>query len=131
MPQLDFGNLLKDSRISRNSVRAAILLLIPIAAMAQVYPGGYPGQYQTEYPDQNPRHPRQYPGQYPGTGGGIPVPGRKTSSKDAKTTNQPLPNFRGSLKVFDAKAIAIELGDNRVLDFKRTDKTKFFKNGDE
>jgi len=31
----------------------------------------------------------------------------------------------------DDKSIALELGDNRVLDFKRTSKTKFFKNGDE
>ena len=31
----------------------------------------------------------------------------------------------------DEKAIALELGDKRVMDFKRNDKTKFFKNGDE
>ena len=31
----------------------------------------------------------------------------------------------------DAKSITLELDDNRVLDFKRTDKTKFFKGGDE
>ena len=31
----------------------------------------------------------------------------------------------------DDKSIALELGDNRVLDFKRTSKTKFFKNGEE
>jgi hypothetical protein len=42
-----------------------------------------------------------------------------------------LPNFRGALKVFDDKGVSIELGDNRVMDFKRTDKTKFFRNGDE
>jgi hypothetical protein len=31
----------------------------------------------------------------------------------------------------DAKSITLSLDDNRVLDFKRTDKTKFFKNGEE
>ena len=31
----------------------------------------------------------------------------------------------------DEKSIALELGDNRVLDFKRTSKTKFFKGGEE
>ena len=31
----------------------------------------------------------------------------------------------------DAKSISIKLDDDREMDFKRTDKTKFFKNGDE
>jgi len=31
----------------------------------------------------------------------------------------------------DNKTISLELNDNRILDFKRNDKTKFFKNGDE
>jgi hypothetical protein len=31
----------------------------------------------------------------------------------------------------DQKALAIEMGDNRVLDFKRTSKTRFFKAGEE
>ena len=42
-----------------------------------------------------------------------------------------VPNFRGRLKQMDAKSIALSLDDDRVLDFKRTDKTKFFKNGEE
>jgi hypothetical protein len=33
--------------------------------------------------------------------------------------------------VFDDKAISVELGDKRVMDFRRNDKTKFFKAGDE
>ena len=33
--------------------------------------------------------------------------------------------------MFDEKAISVELGDKRVMDFRRTDKTKFFKAGDE
>jgi len=42
-----------------------------------------------------------------------------------------MPNFRGTLRQMDEKSISLELGDNRILDFKRTDKTKFLKNGDE
>jgi hypothetical protein len=101
-------------------------------AGAQVYPpgGGYPGGGYPGggYPGGG------YPGGgYPGGGGsGIPFPGRRGGqTKQPKTDGQPLPNFRGVLKRFDDKSIAIELGDNRVLDFKRTSKTKFFKNGDE
>jgi hypothetical protein len=70
----------------------------------------------------------------PGGGGtGIPVPGRsgKNSKNDTSKAGQPLPNFRGALKQMDDKSLSVELGDNRVLDFKRTGATKFFKAGDE
>jgi hypothetical protein len=87
-------------------------------AGAQVYPpgGGYP------YPGRSP---------YP-TGGGspLPIPGRRGQQKP-KDPAQPLPNFQGALKRFDEKAISVELGDNRVLDFRRTSKTRFFKGGEE
>ena len=46
-------------------------------------------------------------------------------------SNGPLPNFRGVLKVFDEKAVSVELGDKRIMDFRRTDRTKFYKSGDE
>ena len=117
-----------------SSVRTGILLLaVSTAALAQVYPGGgYPGGGYPGggYPGGG------YPGQTPYPGGrnptGIPVPGRTGKSKTpAPNQNGPLPNFRGSLKVFDEKAISVELGDKRVMDFRRTDKTKFFKAGDE
>jgi hypothetical protein len=42
-----------------------------------------------------------------------------------------MPNFRGKLKRFDSKMISIALDDDRVLDFRRDGKTKFFKGGDE
>lgn len=108
-------------------VSAGWLVWLGLAG-AQVFPpgGGYPGG---GYPGGG------YPGGgYPGGGGGsgIPFPGRKGGqAKQPKTDGQPLPNFRGVLKRFDDKSIAIELGDNRVMDFKRTGKTKFFKNGEE
>jgi hypothetical protein len=108
--------------------------------MAQVYPpgggypgGGYPGGGYPGggYPGQSP-----YPGQGNPTGSGIPLPGRGRNNKsntDPRGTNkgQPLPNFRGNLKVMDEKTISVELGDKRVMDFRRDGKTKFFKSGDE
>jgi len=98
---------------------------------AQVYPpgtyppGGYPGGYPPgTYP----------PGGYPGggyPGGGIPIPTRGSKTPKPKADTGALPNFRGKLKNMDAKVISLELGDHRVLDFKRNDKTRFYKNGDE
>ena len=107
-----------------------------VAAVAQVYPGGgYPGGGYPGggYPGGGyPGGQSPYPGGRNPTGSGIPIPGRTGKSKTpAPNQNGPLPNFRGNLKVFDEKAISVELGDKRVMDFKRTDKTKFFKSGDE
>jgi hypothetical protein len=112
--------------ISRISVKHRILLLVlSAAAQAQVYPPvGYPGGGYP-YPGSSP-----YPGRGQ-TGPSIPIPGRSKSDKNSKNAGQPLPNFRGTLKQMDEKSITLELGDNRVLDFKRNDKTKFFKSGDE
>jgi hypothetical protein len=127
MSRLKESNLGLPPCIPPSSVRTGILLfVVSAAALAQVYPGGgYPGG---GYPG----------GQSPYPGGrspipGIPVPGRtsKTSKTPAPNQNGPLANFRGNLKVFDEKAISVELGDKRVMDFRRTDKTKFFKSGDE
>ncbi len=85
------------------------------------YPGGYPGG---GYPG----------GGYPTGGGGIPIPmpsrGGKTQP-NSSTKGQPLPNFRGKLKQMDAKTITLALDDDRMLDFRRTSSTKFYKGGDE
>lgn len=103
-----------------------VSLLAACTAFAQIYPpGGYP---PGGYPPGG-----GYPGGYP-AGGGIPlpIPGRKASpGKGSGTEGQPLPNFRGKLKTMDNKTITLVLGDDRTMDFRRTDKTKFFKNGDE
>ena len=42
-----------------------------------------------------------------------------------------MPSFRGKLQQMDNKAITIALDDDRQVDFKRNEKTKFFKNGEE
>lgn len=100
----------------RGAWTAAGLLsfLLAGSAWAQIYPPAYPGQ-------------RPYPGSGRSTPGN-PLPSGGSASKNSA---QPMPNFRGKLKQMDAKSITISLDDDRELDFKRTDKTKFFKNGDE
>jgi hypothetical protein len=122
---------------SVHGFRASAFLLLGLGlAGAQVFPpggGGYPGGGYPGggYPGGGGGYPgggRGYPG---GGGSGIPMPGSKKQPKTTTSEGQPLPNFRGTLKRLDDKSIAIELGDNRVLDFKRTGKTRFFKNGDE
>jgi hypothetical protein len=107
-----------------SELKSGILFFVALAAaQAQIYPGGgYPGG---GYPGQSP-----YPGSRGPTVPGIPIP-RKGSTQPSKDASQPLPNFRGRLKQMDAKTITLELGDNRLLEFKRTDKTKFYKGGDE
>jgi hypothetical protein len=103
------------------------MILAAGVASAQIYPpGGYPpGGYPPGYPGGGyPGGGRPYPG------GGIPMPGR-TSKTKPDTTGQPLPNFRGKLKQMDNKTISLALDDDRQMIFKRNDKTKFFKAGDE
>ncbi len=112
-----------------------LLTLAGGVVSAQIYPpggyppGGYPGG---GYPPGGYPPGGGYPGGgYPG-GGGIPMPGRTSKGKpDTSTKGQPLPNFRGKLKQMDAKTITLALDDDRMLIFKRNDKTKFFKGGDE
>src|ERR1019366_9457322 len=119
------GNPGLPPRISPSSVRTVILLFaLSVAAQAQVYPGGgYPGGGYPGggYPGGG--YPGGgYPGQYPGGGSGIPVPGRTGRNSKSAPPNQtgPLPNFSGVLKVFDEKAVSVELGDKRIMDFRRT-----------
>src|SRR5450759_312086 len=138
MPRLIEGNPVGNPavppRILPFSVRTGILLFaVSVAALAQVYPpgGGYPGG---GYPGGGyPGGQSPYPGGRNPTGSGIPMPGRtsKTKADPRANPNGPMPNFRGNLKVFEEKTLSVELGDKRVMDFRRTDKTKYFKFGDE
>src|SRR4051794_39989968 len=106
--------------------RLSLSLVLAGAAFGQIgYPGGgspYPGG-GSPYPGRSP---------YP-TGGGspLPFPGGRRGQQKPKDPTQPLPNFQGTLKHMDDKTVSLELGDNRVLDFRRTGRTRFFKEGQE
>ncbi len=119
-------------RTARGVRLSVWLVLAASVAIAQVYPGGYPpggGYPGGGYPGGGYPYPG---GGYPGGGGtGIPIPGRRSGGQPKADPNQPLPNFRGKLKHMDEKTITLALGDERTMDFRRTSKTKFFKNGDE
>jgi hypothetical protein len=109
------------SAILRATGWFAIWLLAAAAASAQTYPpGGYPGG---GYP------PGGTPGNYPG-GSNIPL-GRGKANPKTSTKGEPMPSFRGKLQQMDSKTITIALDDDRQVDFKRNDKTKFFQNGEE
>jgi hypothetical protein len=113
------------SAVLRTAGWFAIWLLAAGAASAQVYPpGGYPGG---GYPPGG--YPNGNPGNYP-SGPSIPLGRNKTNPKTS-TKGEPMPSFRGKLQQMDGKAITIALDDDRQVDFKRNDKTKFFKNGEE
>jgi hypothetical protein len=118
MAKLKSRNPQLAGRITPSSVKHGILfLLASAAALAQNYPpGGYPGGV----PGQSP-YPTRQGSRRPGAG----------ADPRANSGDQPLPNFRGNLKVISDKTLTLELGDKRVMDFKRNDKTKFFKGGDE
>ena len=110
------------------------LLVGEIATFAQIgqYPGGqYPGG---QYPGG------QYPGgRYPGGGrvpgiGGIPLPGRRgqkktTSSKEAP--QEQLIDITGMLRALEEKQVVVESQDSRIINLKRTPKTKFIKDGED
>src|SRR5580698_4477917 len=69
----------------------------------------------------------QYPG-YPGGNGGmgIPIPHGK---KKAKTQDQNLKSTEGMLRQIAQDQVVLEPDDTRILNFKRTDTTKFLKEG--
>lgn len=110
------------------------MVVAEIPASAQIgYPGGYPpggyppGGYPGGYP------PGGYPGGYPGGGVGLPIPHRKKKqqSKEPKDQEAALQSFNGILRRIEDKSIVLEAQDTRILNFKRTDKTKFLKNSEE
>ncbi len=114
--------------ISPSNMKFILLALSAMCvAQAQIgYPGGgypLPGGYPGGYPG----------GGYPGGGypGGIPIPVPGGKPNPTGTGGQPLVNFRGKLKTLDSKSLAIEMDDNRVIEFRLNSKTKYFKKGDE
>jgi hypothetical protein len=112
--------------ISPSNMKFILLALSALCvAQAQIgYPGGYPVPGGYPYPGGG------YPGGgYPGTGIPIPIPGGRPNPTG--NGGQPLVNFRGKLKTLDSKSLAIEMDDNRVIEFRLNSKTKYFKKGDE
>ncbi|MFN7994930.1 MAG: hypothetical protein U0Q18_15090 [Bryobacteraceae bacterium] len=84
--------------------------------------GGYPGQYP----------PGQYPPGYPGGGGvGLPFPRRGKKSKKADQQEVQLQSTDGMLRKVASDEVVLEADDHRILNFKRTGKTKFVKEGEE
>ncbi len=115
-------------RISPSSLRI-LLLVLSAACLAEAqigYPGGpLPGQYP--YPGGGYPYPGRAP--YPGTG--VPVPGSGGRRTPTGTAEQPLASFHGKLKTLDAKSLSLEMDDYRVVEFRLTSKTKYFKKGEE
>ncbi|HLI85486.1 MAG TPA: hypothetical protein VKV17_16345 [Bryobacteraceae bacterium] len=106
-----------------------LLLVLSAACLAEAqigYPGGpLPGQYP--YPGGGYPYPGRAP--YPGTG--VPVPGSGGRRTPTGTAEQPLASFHGKLKTLDAKSLSLEMDDYRVVEFRLTSKTKYFKKGEE
>jgi len=111
-------------RSRRLTLGALVLFLaVELPLFAQYPPGGYPpgGYPPGSYP----------PGQYP-SGPGIPMPRRgkkKTTTKDEDQI--PLQDMKGMLRKLDDKAVVVEPEDTRIVNLKRTDRTKFIKDGGE
>jgi hypothetical protein len=83
-------------------------------------PGGYP---PGRYPGGG------YPGGgYPG-GGGIPLPGRKKKNPQ-KDDSQPLLSIAGMMRKLNDTQLVLEAEDTRIISLKRSEKTKFLKDGD-
>jgi len=91
--------------------------LVLVVAQAPL-PAQYPGQYP----------PGQYPPGYPGGGGiGFPIPHRNKKAKDKQPE---LLSVDGMLRRIDKDQVVLEADDNRIVNFKRLDSTKFLKDGD-
>ena len=126
---------------ARRAAGCLVLLLAAGIASAQIYPGGYPGGSYPgggypgggypggSYPGGG--YPGGYPTGYPGTGGTTSVPGSTRGTQPTPNRNAPLPNFRGRLRFIDSRSITLALDDDRIIEFKRTNSTHFFRNGDE
>src|SRR6266542_2203633 len=100
-----------------------VFVLFASDALAQI---GYPGG---GYPPGG-----RYPGGgIPGGGPGIPMPRR---GKQSKTTtkeqdSQQLVTVTGMLRAVNDKQVVVEAPDHRIINLKRSEKTKFMKDGDD
>src|SRR5437867_2246003 len=108
-----------------SNVRKISWLVFALSASDALAQIGYPGG---GYPPGGGRYPG---GRYPG--GGIPMPGR---GKQSKTTtkeqdSQQLVTVTGMLRALNDKQVVVEATDHRIINLKRSEKTKFMKDGDD
>ncbi|MCX6620810.1 MAG: hypothetical protein NTY38_06975 [Acidobacteria bacterium] len=96
----------------------SLIAILSLPLLAQV--GG-------PYPDPGRSPGSRYPGQQSPTSG-IPWPKRKKKGGDGKepTTQERLKTSTGKIRIVNDKTITIDTDDGRVMEFKRTDKTKVF-----
>ncbi len=97
-----------------------LILAVQAPLFSQIgYPGGYPGQYPGG--QRVPGIPLPFP--VPG-GGGQRGGGRGTSTETATTEH-------GKLRRLDNQTVEIETPDHRTVDFRRTGRTRFYRDGKE
>src|SRR5712692_9534012 len=102
-----------------------VFALFASDALAQI---GYPGG---GYPPGGGRYPG---GGIPGGGPGIPMPRRGKQSKSTtkeQDSQQQLVTVTGMLRALNDKQVIVEATDHRIINLKRSEKTKFMKDGDE
>ncbi len=76
-------------------------------------------------------YPGGYPGRYPSQGPSIPWPRKGKSSKNKDAAAEALHTSRGVLRKIDAKGITIDAADGREIEFRRTEKTRFYRDANE
>jgi hypothetical protein len=110
-----------NGRMRSQSITLGALVLFLAAELplfSQYPPGGYP---PGGYP----------PGRYP-SGPGIPMPRRGKKKTTTKEEDQAvLQSLKGMLRKLDEKSVIVEPQDTRIVNLRRTDRTKFIKNGEE
>lgn len=110
---------------SRHITLGALVLFLAaeLSLFAQYPPGGYP-------PGGGGYPPGQYP---PGGVGGIPMPrrGKKKTTTKKEEDQAPLQDLKGMLRKLDDKSLIVEPQDTRIVNLKRTDRTKFIKDGED
>jgi len=102
-----------------------VFALFASDALAQI---GYPGG---GYPPGGGRYPG---GGIPGGGPGIPMPRRGKQSKSTtkeQDSQQQLVTVTGMLRALNDKQVIVEATDHRIINLKRSEKTKFMKDGDD
>src|SRR5260370_4274803 len=110
-----------------SNVRKVIWVVFALSAADALAQIGYPGG---GYPPGGGRYPG---GGIPGGGPGIPMPrrGKQSKSTTKEQDSQQLVTVTGMLRALNDKQVIVEATDHRIINLKRSEKTKFMKDGDE